>query len=321
MEYTEIDRNMRGIGEKAKKVDALKGGINSKVFKVEADSGLIYVYKKYKLPTNINQRNRCEAETNFLMYCKNIKVSNVPRLINFNVKQNWSILSWIEGDTVSKINRDEITQTADFFSKINSMSLTRRCEVMGDAAESCKTADQFLLTIEERLKRIYMSMYKRETSIEALEWIKDVIIPSFTFHKDELLKKSLQEHWGGEYSSSKVVSPSDIGPHNMIRDKQTINFIDFEYSGIDNLAKLTADLLLCPKSQVENIQEKEYINIMKKRLSKTIDSTWVERLKDIRNLIVIKWCLIQLNGIHEENLSSEQLRGTIDYYNKRISRK
>ena len=58
--------------------------------------------------------------------------------------------------------------------------------------------------------------------------------------------KKLEHHAKQTTNKNKIVSQSDIGFHNTIKDREKLYFIDFEYAGIDDSYKLVSDLLVHP---------------------------------------------------------------------------
>ena len=61
-----------------------------------------------------------------------------------------------------------------------------------------------------------------------------------------------------------IISPSDVGIHNMLINKSgLISFIDFEYSGLDDIAKLACDMILQPNSLLSREQTELWLNKLK----------------------------------------------------------
>ena len=123
-----------------------------------------------------------------------------------------------------------------------------------------------------------------------------------------------------------IISPSDFGFHNMIEKKKCF-FIDFEYSGIDDLAKLICDFICQPDLQL-NQKNIDYflknLKIGQRNLKKIILKS-----KILLNIHRIKWCCVILNdflpqyknrqfqaGFYNKSLLNKQLNKSILYFNK-----
>ena len=84
--------------------------------------------------------------------------------------------------------------------------------------------------------------------------------------KFDFSKKSIQK---------KIISPSDIGFHNVLKNQGKVNFIDFEYAGWDDPRKLLSDLVLQPQYNIPINCYQTFVNLFKKNefslnLSKTV---------------------------------------------------
>ncbi len=55
-----------------------------------------------------------------------------------------------------------------------------------------------------------------------------------------------------------LLSPSDIGPHNMIDTDQGFKFIDFEFAGVDSNIKLACDLISHPDLHFLDLKTQEF---------------------------------------------------------------
>ncbi|MCK5082907.1 MAG: hypothetical protein KAR31_08370, partial [Candidatus Omnitrophica bacterium] len=92
----------------------------------------------------------------------------------------------------------------------------------------------------------------------------------------------------------KILSPSDFGFHNALRDKTgRIVFLDFEHFGWDDPAKTISDFLLHPAMALNQDLKQQFVleifHVFKERV----------RLKDRVEILYpffgLKWCLIFLN--------------------------
>lgn len=91
-----------------------------------------------------------------------------------------------------------------------------------------------------------------------------------------------------------MLSPSDFGFHNALKKPDgTFVFIDFEYFGWDDPAKLLADFLHHPAM---NLTFKQKINFLNGFIgSELFEEEIFRRLKLIYPVVGLKWCLLILN--------------------------
>ena len=143
-------------------------------------------------------------------------------------------------------------------------------------------------------------MRREKVSIEFDRWVNDKLIKQS--HKEiNVIKKT--NFWDIQRNGL-IVSPSDIGPHNMIKKEDKYYFIDFEYAGLDNPNKTILDLICQPNHNIGKKLEDYLIKELGKLvLDKGIK--WREDLQRMKKIFIIKWCFIMMNGIQEYNSKSE----------------
>ena len=103
--------------------------------------------------------------------------------------------------------------------------------------------------------------------------------------------------------SFQIISPSDFGSHNAIKDSsgKTI-FIDFEYFGWDDPVKLTADVCLHPGMSLDENAQQRWISEAKKLFAD--DSNFGLRLNALYPLYAIRWALIMLNEYRTDKIKN-----------------
>ena len=91
-----------------------------------------------------------------------------------------------------------------------------------------------------------------------------------------------------------ILSPSDVGIHNIIHSKFDYYFIDFEYSGWDDPAKYFIDWLIQPNYIFPGKIAEDFLG----KLLDVLDSPhWLKRAYLLIDLYRYKWCLIILNKL------------------------
>ena len=67
-----------------------------------------------------------------------------------------------------------------------------------------------------------------------------------------------------------LLSPSDVGPQNILKEGENWYFIDFEYSGIDSNLKLGLDLICHPDLNFFQYKNNEITEIFIKKILRKI---------------------------------------------------
>jgi len=290
-------------------------GVNNSIFKLkDKKKNKYYCLKLYKLPSEIDHRNRFKAEKLFLNYMKATGIRNIPKIIKFSEIENWILMEWIEGVTLNQIDSEKIKQIVLFTKAINRekepfKSLRAK---LNPASECCLYPDQISWQIKNRLERITKYIPKNKIELVANDWINQLFIPSAIteFNKFEASVRT-RGHWDNKRIVP-IASPSDVGIHNMIQSKKGIFFIDFEYSGLDDLAKLACDWVLQPNYRFSPSQEKELITELDNNLHH-IDRTWILRFQDLKPILRKRWTIIMLRTYIEGGLNQRILKQIIEY--------
>lgn len=314
---TRLEQALQELRRKGITLNSLKqlsGGINSAVFEAKDSNEVRYALKLYPLPTKIDTRNRCLTEKNFLSYLQSCKMSKTPQLLESNISAGWSLLSWLEGHKLTSLEPDDLREIASFIGAINQTSSAIARSQLQPASEACESLPGLIASIAERIKRLLSTNSGSEVSIDAVNWIRSAVTPRFQSASKQLLEnRANSAHWQN-LDSCRIASPSDVGIHNTLQTQKGLNFIDFEYAGMDDLSKLAADWIMQPEYCMDQQQENIFTNLLLAQTNEQIGDSWVSRLKDIKPLIQIKWCLIMLRQLQNNDLKKIQLEKAIAYF-------
>jgi hypothetical protein len=107
--------------------------------------------------------------------------------------------------------------------------------------------------------------------------------------------------------AQRILSPSDIGFHNALRvSGGELVFIDFEYFGWDDPAKLISDFVLQPEVQLDRALLDRFRDGVFRLVG---DVTLPDRYRLYVQLFRLKWVLILLNEYLRDDRSRRQLAG------------
>jgi len=92
----------------------------------------------------------------------------------------------------------------------------------------------------------------------------------------------------------RTLSPSDVGFHNALKNSDgRIIFLDFEYFGWDDPAKMISDFLLHPAMAFGEDLKKRFASGIFRAFQ--LNANLLRRLEIVYPLFGFKWCLIFLN--------------------------
>ena len=282
------------------KIEIIPSGRNNLVSKIYYKKKL-YVHKKYlKNKNNGIKYSRYKSETSFINLLRKNKIKNLPLILATDSRKQENVFSYIKGKKINKITENDIMQCINFIKKINQRILKKKYINFKNATEACFSIDNHIETADKRISML--SKFPKKTGIykeakffvntklrKKLAEVKKNIFKSFSKSetKKKLNKKDL------------ILSPSDFGFHNVIKKKQQLFFLDFEYAGMDDPAKLISDFICQPDNKLSKKQSFFfYKNILK---IFPVSNEIERRFKAVINIHRIKWCCVILSEILSKN--------------------
>lgn len=278
------------------RIELQKGHGNSRVYKLTLEDKKKCVLKVYP-DRYIDQRPRLERE---FMACKIMEEGEFPtmRAIAKNEDLNLAVYSWIDGGVIKVPDDDFIYESLEFVKRLKLYHQTsKRLQSFPLASEACLTGLEITRQIRERLNKLL--------HIENEE-LHTFLIQGFLQHFEQLSKRAeniLEDSFNIPIPiSSQTPSPSDFGSHNAIKDELgRITFIDFEYFGLDDPAKLASDFFWHPAMHLSRELKITWIQNIKKVFED--DPCFERRLIAYLPLFGLRWCLILLNEFLPERLA------------------
>ncbi|MDH5677015.1 MAG: aminoglycoside phosphotransferase family protein [Nitrospinota bacterium] len=269
------------------------GGGNNRILFLEAQ-GKRYVAKWY-FTHHSDTRDRLRAEYAFLEYAANGGLTSVPKPLACHPEERLALYEYIEGEKLQpgKVTARQIEEAADFILALNSAERRPFAKQLSEASEACFSVDDQIVTIGKRIDRLFTIEATTPENVAALGHA-------------ESLKKGLDEiayrirgQKGTEPSiplpeNQRCVSPSDFGFHNaLVRPNGEICFLDFEYAGWDDPAKMACDFFCQPAIPLD-IERFEMF--MERSFGFAADpDALARRARQMFPLFQIKWVCIMLN--------------------------
>lgn len=262
---------------------------NNQIYKLKSPSGN-YALKQYYLDDHM----RFEREINFLNLLTKNHIDNVPKIVALDKKNNTSLMSWIDGMRILNPTTDDVISAANFIKTINKTPIQNGALILPAVDSGFSYADHYK-NVGNRI-----SSLKKILSNSSLDKEFHNAILDITCAFNQLPTNNLY------IDVQPILSPSDFGFHNALRKNNFLYFLDFEYSGWDDPIKLCCDFFLQPKIGVDFKYVDAYIDttISVSGLSK---KEFIDRVKILYPLCIIKWACITMNIINPKLLDKRAL--------------
>jgi thiamine kinase-like enzyme len=278
-------------------IDTCHGGGNNRVFILSNNERKLIVKWYYNHPSDT--RNRLQAEYSFLKYTNKLGLSNVPKVLACLPEYNLALYEFIEGRKLnsSEISEKKISEAADFFSQINNPGYHQFTEGIHKASDACFSIRDHLISVQQRVKRLVDSVNQTDETV--IQFAKELN------NKTHDICNSIEENLLGMGDGldikldeqQRCISPSDFGFHNaLLQSSEQLCFIDFEYAGWDDPAKMICDFFCQPEIPADFVHFDSFVN---NALKNTCLAENIELIKQRVYLLLplhkIKWCCIILN--------------------------
>lgn len=280
-----LERLLAQLGlPQASQLLPLTGGANNRVFRLETDKGPLLLKAYFQHPQDL--RDRLGAEFAFCLFAWGHGVEVTPRPLAADAQANLALYEFIEGQPIrpGEVTAREVQAAADFY-----LALNRHRDEAGElpvASEACFSVAEHLGNLRRRVARL-----SEVTSPEALAFVQGELSPLAS-----AVVGAAEAQWGEKplTASDRRVSPSDFGFHNALRESDgRLRFLDFEYAGWDDPAKLVCDFFCQPALPVPLGQWDAFTVAVAEDLSDP--AAHLARFAALLPVYRLKWCCMLLN--------------------------
>jgi len=293
-----LNRNITGV-------ERIGGGRNSKIYKVHADGAACFALKEYFRHPSDN-RDRLATEFNSFSFLWKNGFREIPEPIAADHKRGWAVYQFIEGEKIPPGQAGEVDVNAfvDLLGRLRELSRHPDSRKLGAASEAFFTVDQVLANVQQRWQRVNAAkgdmppframreFFNQELTPflqQLIPWSKARLKAAGMSSGRELLRKQ------------RTLSPSDCGIHNALRQPDgRIIFLDFEYFGWDDPAKMLSDFLLHPAMELSAELKRKFASGLLRHFSDF--PALIDRVESVYPLFGLKWCMILLNEFVSDSI-------------------
>jgi hypothetical protein len=295
-------------GRAVSRMDQLGGGRNSRVFRVETANAL-YALKLYPSPAE-DARDRLGVETAALHWMAAHAFTMVPLVVATDRSRNAVLLSWADGDLVRDgVGQSEIGQACDFLHRLHALRDTPAVPPDHLAAEACLSGAEIERQLRSRIDSLRSLEDKTLTGFLDSDALPALAIRLENAHAAIAASGDVFEDDVPHARRSQV--PSDFGFHNALRRSDgQLTFIDFEYFGWDDPAKLISDILLHPGTPIDDAAR----GLLHEGALRIYgdDPNFAARLQALLPLFGLRWALILLNEFRPERWQRRVMAGATE---------
>jgi hypothetical protein len=271
----------------------LAGGKNNQVYRLDMEGGAPLVLKRYFSDPR-DGRDRLATEWDFLDRAWQSGVRAVPQPFARDTPAQAALYAFVPGKKLAAAELDTayVDAAADFICAINA----KPDPTLAPASESCFSIADHLQIVERRLSRLATLDPQAPRVAEAAHFISTTLRPAWDAVRSRIAQETsaLCLDMDRPLADAECcLSPSDFGFHNALATDGRLVFLDFEYAGRDDPAKLVTDFFCQPEVPVPLRHLDRFIARLVEGLK--FDAEAIARCRLLLDACRIKWVCIILN--------------------------
>jgi hypothetical protein len=310
------------LGHEIRSLERCRIGGNSRVYRATLDDGTSLALKSYLQPT-MDGLDRLSVEFGALSFLWNQGERAVPQPIASAPAQRVAAYEFVEGEPIdaSRAGKAEIEQVIDFVNRLHGLRTHPDAASLPRASESCESFAALETNLQQRVRRLQSPGDTGEDSAMLAQFLTHEFVPALDLAIGRAKRSTGAAGWTRAWSNeSRTLSPSDMGFHNALRRPDgSLAFLDFEYFGWDDAAKMLSDFVLHPAMSLTAEAKRLFAARVLDVFSS--DHTLPERFATAYPLFALKWCLILLNEFVPSDLARRQFASADrpDHHERRMT--
>lgn len=281
------------------------GGRNSQVYRLTTAGGREFALKIYfQHPSD--PRDRLGTEFNGLRFLWQNGVRDIAEPLFLDRAHNMALYAYIIGESATScpVTEADIDDAVGFLAKLEQVKTAPGSETLAGASEACFSIEAIIANLHARMNRLLQVGADQTCGPELESFFQKDLLPGLKAVVSWCESKAMAAEIDPDKQiprAQRTLSPSDFGFHNAVRRPDgRLAYVDFEYFGWDDPAKMIADVLLHPGMALDVKLKRRFATGMLSQL--TDIPSLARRVEMVYPLFAIKWCLILLNEFLPENL-------------------
>jgi hypothetical protein len=238
-----------GLGS-ARRVVRLPGGGNNRVYRVEVDDRSALLKAYFRHPAD--PRDRLGTEFAFSHFAWENGVRRLPQPYAARRELGLGLYEFVAGRRLApaEVDGDAVDQALTFYQELNAHRDRPETGQFPAASEACFSLADHLDCVERRIKRLERWEPVTDLDRQTAEFVRTELGPFWAYLRTRIEDRTRSKGIRREAplpGAARRLSPSDFGFHNALREPSgLLRFLDFEYAGWDDPAKLACDFFCQP---------------------------------------------------------------------------
>ena len=226
----------------ATEIHAMQGGRNNKVFRVGTPAGPFLLKSYFHHPDD--PRDRLAQEFAFLEHLARKGSRFAARPLAADPANHFGLMEFLDGvrPEIGEVDPRHIVEAIAFFLDANTEVSDEERPRIPAASESCFSISEHVAGTRRRVARLDQMLNEDDVDREAIEFVRADLMPFWNALDASVISSAGKTVDDVLPTPDRRLSPSDFGFHNSLRQSDgRLKFLDFEYAGWDDPAKLVID--------------------------------------------------------------------------------
>jgi hypothetical protein len=271
----------------------LAGGSNNRVFRADCERGRATLKCYFRSPSD--PRDRLGSEFAFSRFAWAAGIDAIPRPLECDSATGLGLFEFVEGTRPEEVAEPLIAEAAAFVRGLNAREHRFRAASLPLASEACFTIEEHIGVVGGRANRLGDIVPESAIDREALKFVQRDLMPVWLAVRESTRALAGADRRARSLGTdSRIVSPSDFGFHNaLVRADGRAVFLDFEYAGWDDPAKLLCDFFCQPAVPVSL----HYFDVFSQAVLAEMPDGGriIDRARLLLPVYCVKWVCIRLN--------------------------
>jgi hypothetical protein len=285
-----------GLGP-ARRVVRMTGGGNNRVYRVETDDGPALLKAYFRHPAD--PRDRLGTEFAFSQFAWNNGVRCLPQPLAADRDLGLALYEFVAGRRLApeEVDAAAVDQALAFYRELNTHRDRPEAGRLPAASEACFCLAEHLACVERRVRRLVGWTPVTDLDRQAADFVHAGLAPFWSDLRVRVEDRARTTGCALEEplsAAARRLSPSDFGFHNALRESSgRLRFLDFEYAGWDDPAKLACDFFCQPALPVSADLWDSFVDRLTADLFR--QDSHSARMKWLLPVYRVKWVTIRLN--------------------------
>ncbi|MFM7244940.1 MAG: aminoglycoside phosphotransferase family protein [Planctomycetaceae bacterium] len=276
------------------RLEPITGGGNNRVVRVDSAAGPVVLKAYFRHPDD--PRDRLRADFGFSSFAWQVGARALPRPLASDSAAGMAVYEFVAGRKLApgEVTEAHVAEAASFFRAVNEHRSDPGAADLPEASEACFSIAAHVACVDRRVARLGGIDAASPLGREAAELVARRIAPAWQRVRDVVLASAGTSADEPLAAGDRCLSPSDFGFHNAILASDArLRFLDFEYAGHDDPAKMACDFFCQPAVPVP----REHLPVFVASLAGLWESpsAFRGRVELLLPVYELKWCCIMLN--------------------------